>query len=308
MALPGVVRRWRAVLREVRPRIVQSVLVHANVVAALEQGLGGARGVVYLQSMQTLQERPRWHWWASGLALRRCAAMVVPHAEILRRLEKYGRVRWGIVVANGIDVERFAGAVGVGREMAPQRAILRVPWPEGARVLGYLGRFDRVKRLDVLLRAAMEMMARNPLLQQQLHVVLVGYGEEEEPLRRLAEALGMKDRVHFMGATREPERWYKVFDVMCLPSLVEGFGLSAIEALASGARLVAMDTPVMRDVVGELGTLVSGDSVGALSLILEEVMAKSEVQKGGVDIVRRRFSEEAMTRVYQENLEKFIRD
>ncbi len=304
--LPGLLRRWRAVLREVRPAIVQSVLVHANVVAALGQGFAGAGargrvgGVVYLQSLQTLQERPRWHWRVSAWAARRCAAMVVPHAEILRRLERFGGARRGIVVANGIDVERFHNATPpsespceVGSRSDPAR-----------RVLGYVGRFDRVKRLDVLLKAAAEMMGRNTLLRKELQVVLVGYGAEERRLRRLAAELGIAERVHFVGATREPERWYKVFDVMCLPSLVEGFGLTAVEALASGVRLVAMDTPVMRDIVGKSGWLVSGASVSALSIVLEEVMLEFAAPKGGLEMVRGRFSEEAMVRAYLENLEK----
>ncbi|HVX83384.1 MAG TPA: glycosyltransferase [Phycisphaerae bacterium] len=225
-------RALRRILAESGAEIVYSVLVHANVLTALAmKGIDKARRPRFVQGIHTLQRRPGWHWRALGWAAKFGDAMIVPSGAVLERVKRYGRVREGVVIPNGIDVERFARAIRVET----------VPWPEGAKVVGYVGRFDRVKQLDLLIRAAG--------LIEAVHLAMVGYGAEEGRLRALAEQLGIQTRVHFVEATAEPERWYPRFTCVCLPSEEEGFGLVLVEAMAAGVPVVAMDTVVTREIV-----------------------------------------------------------
>ncbi|HVS73666.1 MAG TPA: glycosyltransferase [Phycisphaerae bacterium] len=237
-------RVLRRMLEESGAEVVYSVLVHANVLTALAMGRGRRRSAwrpAFVQGIHTLQRRPRWHWRAIGWAVKFADAMIVPSGAVLERVRRYGRVREGVVIPNGIDVERFARAVPVER----------VPWPEGAKVVGYVGRFDVVKNLDVLIRTVERM-------GDGVHLALVGYGAEGERLQGLAGELGIGGRVHFVGATGEPERWYRRFDCVCSASEEEGFGLMLVEAMAAGAPVVAVETAVTGEIVrsGVDGVLV----------------------------------------------------
>jgi len=90
---------------------------------------------------------------------------------------------------------------------------------------------------------------------------IVGEGEEKQKLERLARQLGVEDRIHFAGYVKEVGPYYQKADCFLLPSLWEGFGLVAVEAMAAGLPVVAADVPGLAEVVGrngEGGRLISG--------------------------------------------------
>ncbi len=167
----GVVGRFVKILRRDRPGLVCSILVHANAAAAAARVFLPGE-CVWVQSIHTLQERPRWHWYVQGVLSSRADAIIAPSGAVIRKLGAYGPVPCATVSPNGIDVARFAGAeaIPVGER----------PWPVGAWVVGYVGRFDRVKRLPLLMRGARELMRRDSELPgERLHLALVGYGPME---------------------------------------------------------------------------------------------------------------------------------
>src|SRR3712207_6191461 len=131
------------------------------------------------------------------------------------------------------------GRLGLG----PERALL------------FVGRIQRLKGIDVLIRAAHALGdAAGPL-----RVLIVGGasgGASEEArelarLRGLVEELGMRDRVRFVGAVDQDRLplYYRAADVTVMPSTYESFGLVAVESLACG-------TPVVASRVGGLATIV----------------------------------------------------
>src|SRR2546422_10374981 len=61
-----------------------------------------------------------------------------------------------------------------------------------------------------------------------------GGGEEQEALERQARALGIPDRVAFVGPVQDPRDFYRRLDLFVLPSLDEAFGLALLEAMATG--------------------------------------------------------------------------
>ena len=142
--------------------------------------------------MHTLQERPQWHWYLQGFLSSQANAIIAPSWSVIRKLEAYGPVPCPTVIPNGIDVARFERAEAIPKSERP--------WPADAWVVGYVGRFDPVKRLPLLIRAVKELMRREPALRQRMHLALVGYGPAESELRRLAsDELGLQGRVHFPG-------------------------------------------------------------------------------------------------------------
>jgi L-malate glycosyltransferase len=115
--------------------------------------------------------------------------------------------------------------------------------PDNAVVLGCVARLHPLKALD----HAIHILPTQP----GWHLALLGQGDDKKRLTDLANALGVADRVHFLGEVA-PERigdFLSALDVFVFPSLAETFGLAAVEAAQAGVPVVANDLPVLREVL-----------------------------------------------------------
>ncbi|PIR69298.1 MAG: hypothetical protein COU47_04370 [Candidatus Niyogibacteria bacterium CG10_big_fil_rev_8_21_14_0_10_46_36] len=121
----------------------------------------------------------------------------------------------------------------------------------------YLGRLKAYKSIDVLLRAFKIVLEDIP----DARLVIAGSGEEEGYLKRLTVDLGLSRAVEFKGRVSEEKkiRLLQRAWVMVNPSLMEGWGITTIEANACGTPIVASDVPGLRDSVknADTGYLVS---------------------------------------------------
>jgi D-inositol-3-phosphate glycosyltransferase len=161
------------------------------------------------------------------------------------------------VVHPGVDLEVFTP----GRHDEARR---RLGIDPDAALLLFAGRIQPLKAPDVVLRAAAEMLARDPALRSRLVVAVVGGAsgsglDQPTALADLGDQLGIADVVRFVPtvAQRELADWYAAASVVCVPSYNESFGLVAIEAQACG-------TPVVAARVGGLSTSVSDGVTGVL--------------------------------------------
>ncbi|MET7296714.1 glycosyltransferase [Streptomyces griseoloalbus] len=164
--------------------------------------------------------------------------------------------RWGVpaprieVVPNGIDLDRF--------RFDPERrerTRRRLGLPEGAFVVGGVGRLTRGKRFDVLVHAL-------ALLPRDHWLLLVGGGPEEHLLRRTAHEAGVAGRVLFTGerpcvpdGSPGPDlpSLTSAMDLFASPSAEEAFGLAAVEALASGLPVLYASCPAIEDLPSAAG-------------------------------------------------------
>jgi cellulose synthase/poly-beta-1,6-N-acetylglucosamine synthase-like glycosyltransferase/glycosyltransferase involved in cell wall biosynthesis/O-antigen/teichoic acid export membrane protein len=111
----------------------------------------------------------------------------------------------------------------------------------------YLGRLKAYKSVDVLIKAFFIIAGRIPDAQ----LVIAGNGEEEANLRDLVKQMDLEDRVVFMGKVSEKAKiqlMQKAW-VFVNPSMMEGWGLTTVEANACGTPIVAADVPGLRDSV-----------------------------------------------------------
>ena len=147
--------------------------------------------------------------------------------------------------------------------------------PASAKIGGYVGRLAYNKGVDILIRAAATLRLDHP----DLHWVIVGDGADRGPLEALATELGVATVMHFVGAVKRPGALaaFKGFDVAVVPSREEGFGLSALEAMACGVPLVASRVDALPEVVndGETGILVAPEDSTALATALRNVLSDS---------------------------------
>lgn len=133
------------------------------------------------------------------------------------------------VLNNAIDAERYCFDPKVRQEVRRELGI-----PADTLVAGHVGRFMAPKNHGFLLRIFAQMPHNAMLL-------LVGEGELQQENERLAEELGIRDRVIFAGLRSDVDRMLQAMDVFVFPSLYEGLPLSVIEAQAAGLPCLISD-------------------------------------------------------------------
>ena len=169
--------------------------------------------------------------------------------------------------------------------------------PTTAKIGGYVGRLAHNKGVDILIWAAALLHPANP----ELHWVIVGDGADRGELEALASELGVASVMHFVGALTRSEvlAAFKGFEIAVVPSREEGFGLSALEAMACGIPLVASRVDALAEVVldGSTGMLFQPESPADLASVVSRVLADSMLQvklsKAGRAHVRHHYDREA---------------
>lgn len=111
-------------------------------------------------------------------------------------------------------------------------------------VLGHIGRFDENKNHEFLLRTFGMIIANQP----DAMLLLIGEGPLRNRTEDLAQELGLRSNIQFLGVRFDISELMSTMDVLILPSLQEGLPVTIVEAQANGLRIVASDT-ISRDAV-----------------------------------------------------------
>jgi glycosyltransferase involved in cell wall biosynthesis len=125
-----------------------------------------------------------------------------------------------------------------------------------------VGRLDKVKRHDFLLKAACSLIYNNCC-----ELFIIGTGPEESNLRSLSKKLNIESGVHFLGFQNNPYKYLANSSVFVLTSRRESFGNVLVEAMACGLTPVSVDCPYGPAEIlaqGKYGYLVENDSVESL--------------------------------------------
>jgi len=152
-----------------------------------------------------------------------------------------------LVIPNGVDTERFSPA----RRLEGRQA-LQVS--DETTVVGTVGRLNGIKDYPTLLTAFADVARR----AEHVRLVFVGDGPQRAALEAAAAALGMKERVSFLGERTDVPALIAGLDVFVLPSIAEGMSNTLLEAMAAGRPVVATSVGGNPELVedGVTGTLV----------------------------------------------------
>jgi glycosyltransferase involved in cell wall biosynthesis len=209
-------------------------------------------------------------------------------SELQMRLAKHVNARKIAVIHNGLDTTE------VRSDLNPLEARRRLNIPEGSPVLGYAGRLAPIKRLDVFLAAAREITHRMP----EARFVIVGDGSERAPLEEMARAVGLQERVLFLGHRDDIYDVLRALDVFVLCSDHEGLPIVLLEALYLGIPVVARGVGGVSEVIqdGISGILVDSADPRVLAdacvLLLEDDKLRKRLAQAGPSRVAERFSGE----------------
>jgi glycosyltransferase involved in cell wall biosynthesis len=164
-------------------------------------------------------------------------------------------------------------------------------------VIGFAGRLAPVKGLIYLLRAVALLVTEFPAI----HLEIAGEGPQREAIEAEAVSLGIRERVHLLGWRPNVELPMADWDICVMPSLDEGLGVVALEAMAVGLPLVASAVGGLSEIVvdGCTGWLVPPADPDALAMrlamLLRDPRLRCAMAEAGRKQVQERFSVEAMT-------------
>jgi glycosyltransferase involved in cell wall biosynthesis len=170
------------------------------------------------------------------------------------------------ILPNGIDREAVAAACPAG----------------GSWDLLYAGRLIAEKRLDLLVDAVPGLLARHP----DLRVLVIGDGPERAALEERASRPGVRGHITFLGFLPGPGEvigYMKASGVFVSPSVREGFGMAALEAMACGIPVVTVEHPqnaVMERVTPRTGRIARPTSEDLGEKIAECLEDPSRFREG----------------------------
>ena len=146
----------------------------------------------------------------------------------------YGEKRWnesGFILRNAIDISRF------GFRQEVRERLRQLHGLEKSFVIGHVGRFNVQKNHSRLLDIFTEIVKALP----DARLALIGTGELEQSVKEKARAMGIQNKVLFLGQMADVSEWYQAMDCFVLPSLFEGLPVVGIEAQAAGLPCVFSD-------------------------------------------------------------------
>lgn len=188
------------------------------------------------------------------------------------------------VIFNGVDIESYENGV----RGAIKRKDLNIP--EDAFVVGMVGRMSPQKAPDVFVKMAKQVKDEVP----NAHFIIVGNGNQEDEIRKYAEDNGFSNSLHITGWVDNPMSYVELFDMACLLSRWEGFGLALPEYMMAGKPIVASRVDAIPNIIrnGENGLLVEvDDDIGAskavLRILREDGLRKKIVAQGLEDVHNR---------------------
>ena len=221
--------------------------------------------------------------WLKRTVSKRLAAHVAVGEQVARAVEEVSGLATGSVrtIYNGVpDLGPAGRRDGTGR-----------------KAVGTLARLDHVKGLDVLLEAVAQL--------PDTDLLIAGDGPDRAALEAQAERLKLGDRFRLLPWSDNPRDLFDQMDVFVLPSRIEGFPLSIVEAMLAGRAVVATDVGSVREAVveGVTGHVVPRDDVEALRASLARLLAdpsqRERMGEAGRARALERFTANEMARQFE---------
>lgn len=212
-----------------------------------------------------------------------CISDAEKQSALKKRICKEDKLQ---VIFNGVDIETYESS----EHGKVKRADLNIP--EDAFVVGMVGRISPQKAPDVFVKMAKIVRDKIP----NAHFIIVGNGNQEAEVRKYAEDNGFSDRLHITGWVDDSMSYVELFDIACLLSRWEGFGLALPEYMMAGKPIVASKVDAIPNIIQDEvnGLLVEVDDATeaskAVLRIYQESGLKDKFVAHGYEDVHKRFN------------------
>ncbi len=199
------------------------------------------------------------------------------------------------VIANGLDVARF-------EENKESRRKFRAAYhiADHETLIGIVGRLSVEKNQELFIHAAHDFLRQ----EKNVKFVIVGNGPEEERLKSLVMAYGLKKEIIFTGLMEDIAGVYQGLDIFSLTSNTEGIPLTILEAMASRVVVAATNVGGISRIVfhRETGMLVEKNDKTGLVKVWQELVKDSKLREQLIskayEYVKNEFSQSVMAEKY----------
>lgn len=305
--LPGSMRRVRRLVEHTHADILHSNGWLTNLVARL------ARDGLDVSVLNSVLVDPDAPLAAGASQLEQTARNAIDRST-LRHVSAFAPITRAVaakLLQLGADpslvhvIPGSVDSIALRNEAASQPAgFTRVP---DTTYVGYVGRLETVKGVETLVRAAAGIAAarvRDCDGECDVRFVIGGAGSLEGELREIAVAHGLTSRLEFLGPVVSTAATFTALDIVVVPSLSEGFGIVAAEAMALGKPVIASRVGGLPEVVEDriTGVLVPPDDSAALALAIDEMIEDPEGRQAmgaaGRERVETEFTAHRMSQAY----------
>lgn len=267
----AVALRLRSLLKKLRPDILHTYLIHGNVLgrivgrlvgvpiiigSELTIGQAGTLGKLLTKLTNPLTNAVEVNSETVGKAV--VADLGVPKEKIE-------------VIFPGLDLDAFSGTanrINIRSEIGVS---------DDQHLVLFVGRLRPVKGPEYGIKAFAVAVSKNP----NLHLVLVGEGEQRSFLENFTTELGIEEKTTFLGARKDLPDVLSAADSILMPSLTEGFPRVANEAMAASKPIVATRVGGIPEAIidGVTGLLVESKDIDAMSDAIIRVSSDTELQQ-----------------------------
>jgi len=294
-----VVWRLRKLLKEVKPDVLHTYLLHGNLLGRVVGSLTGVP--VIISSERTIGQARRW-----GRILTRLTNPLAQAVEVNSSAGKLSVIKdLGVpepkvrIIRSGFDLNSITSQnveTNIRNELGLN---------EDTRVILMAGRLRPVKGIDYGIRAFTKLVEDVP----NAHLIIAGDGEERENLEGLARSLSVHEKSTFLGVRSDLPGLLRESDAFLLPSLNEGFPRVAVEALAIGCPVVATNVGGTLEIVidGQTGIIVESKNPGQMADGLSNLLNDRALTRGLVESGKNLAGEFAIER-YVDSLNGFYTD
>ena len=247
----AIARELIALLRKYRPHILHTHRQKENILGSIANAVsvrarsvrtvhGAEENPPHTLPQKLIRALDRW----TGRYLQQ--HVIAVSNDLAEKLRSHFDPKQLVVIENGIDIVRTRKAVAPAefRKLAPD-----------SFHIGLIGRLDHVKRIDLFLAMAKELLEQPTDKAWHFHVF--GEGALEGSLKQIASTLNINHAVTFHGHRRDIAGCLAALDAIVMCSDHEGLPMTALEAIALG-------TPVIAHNVGGLSPLLAGEAGGIL--------------------------------------------
>ncbi len=266
--------------REIKADVIHTHLSTASLMGGIAGKISGIPVLGHVHALNT------WHYYRFSTLIATCSAGVARH--IIANGAPVDKVR---VVLNGIDLRRFDNVPS----RTESRRLLQLP--DDAPIIGCVAHLSAKKGQEYLLKATAFLQKQFP----DLRCLLVGEGVMRDDLVQMANTLGIRNRVHFLGYREDVVTVMNAMDIVVLPSIAkEGLGLVLVEAALLEIPTIGSNAPGIDEAVqdGVSGFLVPPGNAEKLAEkiagLLTDKLLRKQLGEAGRIRAQNLFSLEAM--------------
>ncbi len=258
---------------------------------------------IEIESSKTWQERLSSNRWHSFLKMQMHVARRLDNIIAVSQSSKSDIVReFNVdqdnirVILNGVDIETFKASLN--------RKIVN------GRLVTTASADVPLKGLKFLVEALPEIISKKP----NAHLMVIGKKPHRSDLIERVNILGLQDKIHFNSNLSQEDivNIYSSAEIAIIPSLYEGFGFGAAEAMSCSVPLISTTSGGLKEVIGDSAYIIKAGSVSeikdAVLFLFSNQKKKEELSFKGRNRIETNFTWEKAALKYVDIFNRIIRD